>query len=82
MIIMYRYLVYIMRLELIQILHMQTFHGEGMDEHKGLSKHGPYGDNVEEMDWSVGKVLDALQVRVCARACVCVRVCVRGCVCV
>ncbi|XP_002735773.1 steryl-sulfatase-like [Saccoglossus kowalevskii] len=23
----------------------------------GVSKHGQYGDNVEEMDWSVGKIL-------------------------
>jgi len=23
----------------------------------GRSKHGPYGDNVEEMDWSVGRDL-------------------------
>ncbi|XP_008847784.1 arylsulfatase H [Nannospalax galili] len=27
----------------------------------GRSKHGLYGDNVEEMDWMVGKVLDALE---------------------
>ncbi|XP_070532086.1 steryl-sulfatase-like isoform X2 [Ptychodera flava] len=26
----------------------------------GVSRHGQYGDNVEEMDWSVGKILDAL----------------------
>ncbi|NWY10323.1 STS sulfatase, partial [Aphelocoma coerulescens] len=28
---------------------------------KGKSKHGLYGDAVEEMDWSVGQVLDALK---------------------
>ncbi|NXD35646.1 STS sulfatase, partial [Copsychus sechellarum] len=28
---------------------------------KGKSKHGLYGDAVEEMDWSVGQVLDALE---------------------
>ncbi|KFQ32670.1 Arylsulfatase D, partial [Mesitornis unicolor] len=26
----------------------------------GKSRHGLYGDNVEEMDWMVGKILDAL----------------------
>ena len=34
-----------------------------MDEHRGLSAHGPYGDNVEEMDWSVGLVMAALAER-------------------
>ena len=29
-------------------------------EFAGKSKHGRYGDNVEEMDWSVGRILDAL----------------------
>ncbi|XP_064263828.1 steryl-sulfatase isoform X2 [Passer domesticus] len=28
---------------------------------KGKSKHGLYGDAVEEMDWSVGQVLDLLE---------------------
>uniref|UniRef100_A0A674HB63 Steroid sulfatase n=1 Tax=Taeniopygia guttata TaxID=59729 RepID=A0A674HB63_TAEGU len=28
---------------------------------KGKSKHGLYGDTVEEMDWSVGQVLDVLE---------------------
>ncbi|XP_030428167.1 steryl-sulfatase isoform X2 [Gopherus evgoodei] len=28
---------------------------------KGKSKHGLYGDAVEEMDWSVGKILDVLE---------------------
>lgn len=27
----------------------------------GTSQHGPYGDNVEEMDWLVGQVLQALE---------------------
>uniref|UniRef100_A0A8C3VXM2 Arylsulfatase L n=1 Tax=Catagonus wagneri TaxID=51154 RepID=A0A8C3VXM2_9CETA len=27
---------------------------------RGRSLHGPYGDNVEEMDWMVGQVLDVL----------------------
>ena len=26
----------------------------------GHSLHGPYGDEVEEMDWSVGQILTAL----------------------
>ena len=29
---------------------------------RGRSKHGEYGDNVEEMDWSVGQILKALEV--------------------
>ena len=28
---------------------------------QGRSKHGPYGDEVEEMDWSVGQILDTLE---------------------
>ena len=27
----------------------------------GKSRHGRYGDNVEELDWSVGQILDMLQ---------------------
>ncbi|XP_045712115.1 arylsulfatase D-like [Phyllostomus hastatus] len=27
----------------------------------GRSRHGPYGDNVEEMDWLVGQLLQALE---------------------
>lgn len=34
-----------------------------MDVNKGRSAHGAYGDNVEEMDWSVGRVLDLLEAR-------------------
>ncbi len=30
-------------------------------EFKGKSKHGLYGDVIEELDWSVGQVLDTLQ---------------------
>lgn len=30
-------------------------------EFKGKSPRGPYGDAVEELDWSVGRVLDALK---------------------
>jgi len=28
---------------------------------QGKSRHGPYGDNVEEMDWSVGEIMKALE---------------------
>uniref|UniRef100_A0A6I8NCP5 Steroid sulfatase n=1 Tax=Ornithorhynchus anatinus TaxID=9258 RepID=A0A6I8NCP5_ORNAN len=31
------------------------------EEFAGKSKHGLYGDAVEEMDWSVGKILDILE---------------------
>ena len=31
-------------------------------EFAGRSAHGKYGDNVEEMDWSVGEVMKALEV--------------------
>lgn len=30
------------------------------DEFKGRSAHGAYGDNVEEMDWAVGKIMEKL----------------------
>ncbi|XP_035666553.1 steryl-sulfatase-like [Branchiostoma floridae] len=29
-------------------------------EFEGRSLHGRYGDNIEEMDWAVGRILDAL----------------------
>lgn len=28
---------------------------------RGKSKHGRYGDNIEEMDWSTGEILNALE---------------------
>ncbi|GFR15368.1 steryl-sulfatase [Trichonephila clavata] len=31
------------------------------DEFAGKSKHGRYGDNVEEMDWAVGQVMERLK---------------------
>ncbi|NXM68921.1 STS sulfatase, partial [Serilophus lunatus] len=31
------------------------------EDFRGKSKHGLYGDAVEEMDWSVGQVLDVLE---------------------
>jgi len=31
------------------------------EEFRGHSKHGPYGDNVEEMDWSVGEMINSLE---------------------
>ncbi|XP_071669360.1 arylsulfatase H-like isoform X1 [Patagioenas fasciata] len=30
------------------------------EKFQGRSRHGPYGDNVEEMDWMVGRLLDAI----------------------
>ncbi len=32
-----------------------------LPENAGRSRHGAYGDNVEELDWSVGKILQALK---------------------
>ena len=32
-----------------------------MDDFKGKSKHGFYGDNVEEMDWGVGEIMKTLK---------------------
>ena len=34
-----------------------------MDENKGTSLHGPYGENVEELDSSIGTVMNALKTR-------------------
>ncbi|XP_019622119.1 PREDICTED: steryl-sulfatase-like [Branchiostoma belcheri] len=33
------------------------------EEFEGRSLHGRYGDNVEEMDWAVGRILDAVEKR-------------------
>lgn len=35
----------------------------GSKNFRGRSKFGPYGDAVEEIDWSVGRILDALEKR-------------------
>ncbi|UJR27079.1 hypothetical protein I4U23_008381 [Adineta vaga] len=32
-----------------------------LPENAGRSRHGAYGDNIEELDWSVGKILQALK---------------------
>lgn len=32
-----------------------------LPENSGRSQHGPYGDNVEELDWSVGQILQVLK---------------------
>ncbi|XP_037028744.1 arylsulfatase H-like [Bradysia coprophila] len=32
-----------------------------LPENTGRSLHGPYGDNVEELDWSVGRILETLR---------------------
>ena len=40
------------------MVHYPLFAGEGF---RGQSVNGPYGDAVEELDWSVGQILDTLQ---------------------
>ena len=30
-------------------------------EFEGVSKYGKYGDNVEELDWSVGEIVKAVE---------------------
>lgn len=43
----------------VSLLHVHTAHFAGAGfAHR--SRHGAYGDAAEEMDWSVGQVLDAL----------------------
>lgn len=32
-----------------------------LPENAGRSQHGPYGDNVEELDWSIGRILQAIK---------------------
>ncbi|XP_039732950.1 arylsulfatase H-like isoform X1 [Pteropus medius] len=44
---------------LLSFLHVHT-PLTTRDKFVGRSKHGRYGDNVEEMDWMVGKILEAL----------------------
>ncbi|ESP03035.1 hypothetical protein LOTGIDRAFT_185807 [Lottia gigantea] len=39
--------------------HMHTFL-DTADKFKGRNKHGRYGDALEEMDWGVGEILNAL----------------------
>lgn len=43
----------------LSFLHVHTAHFAGPG-FAGQSQHGAYGDAVEEMDWSIGLVLDAL----------------------
>ncbi|XP_050998350.1 steryl-sulfatase-like [Acomys russatus] len=43
----------------LSFLHVHTAHFAG-PSFVGRSRHGVYGDAVEEMDWSVGRVLDTL----------------------
>lgn len=43
----------------VSFLHVHTAHFAG-PEFAGRSQHGAYGDSVEEMDWGVGQILDAL----------------------
>ncbi|XP_051005655.1 steryl-sulfatase-like [Acomys russatus] len=43
----------------LSFLHVHTAHFAGPG-FAGRSRHGAYGDAAEEMDWSVGRVLDTL----------------------
>ncbi|XP_052025678.1 steryl-sulfatase isoform X2 [Apodemus sylvaticus] len=43
----------------MSFLHVHTAHFAG-PKFAGRSQHGAYGDSVEEMDWGVGRILDAL----------------------
>ncbi|XP_065771864.1 steryl-sulfatase [Muntiacus reevesi] len=43
----------------LSFLHVHTALFSSKD-FAGKSKHGPYGDAAEEMDWSVGQILDVL----------------------
>ncbi|KAM4798800.1 LOW QUALITY PROTEIN: steryl-sulfatase-like [Urocitellus parryii] len=45
---------------LLSFIHVHTAHFSSK-EFARKSRHGPYGDGVEEMDWSVGQVLDVLE---------------------
>ncbi|XP_048653349.1 steryl-sulfatase isoform X2 [Marmota marmota marmota] len=44
----------------LSFIHVHTAHFSSR-EFARKSRHGPYGDSVEEMDWSVGQVLDVLE---------------------
>uniref|UniRef100_A0A8D2DWB4 Steryl-sulfatase n=1 Tax=Sciurus vulgaris TaxID=55149 RepID=A0A8D2DWB4_SCIVU len=44
----------------LSFLHVHTAHFSSREFAK-KSQHGPYGDGVEEMDWSVGQILDVLE---------------------
>ncbi|KAM7328972.1 hypothetical protein ACRRTK_010585 [Alexandromys fortis] len=43
----------------LSFLHVHTAHFAA-PKFAGRSRHGVYGDSVEELDWSVGQILDAL----------------------
>lgn len=43
----------------LSFIHVHTAHFAGPG-FRGQSRHGAYGDSVEEMDWGVGQILDAL----------------------
>ncbi|XP_012974029.1 arylsulfatase L isoform X2 [Mesocricetus auratus] len=45
---------------LVSFLHVHT-PLVTTEDFRGRSQHGQYGDNVEEMDWMVGRILGALQ---------------------
>ncbi|XP_069731815.1 arylsulfatase D-like isoform X2 [Phaenicophaeus curvirostris] len=43
------------------ILHQQGYSTGLVEKFLGRSRHGLYGDNVEEMDWMVGRLLDVIE---------------------
>lgn len=44
----------------LSFIHVHTAHFSSKEFAK-KSQHGPYGDSVEEMDWSVGQILNVLE---------------------
>ncbi|XP_069802303.1 arylsulfatase H-like isoform X2 [Dendropsophus ebraccatus] len=44
---------------LVSFLHIHTPHYT-TEKFRGKSKHDLYGDNIEEMDWMIGQILDSL----------------------
>ncbi|XP_037994579.1 arylsulfatase D-like isoform X4 [Motacilla alba alba] len=43
-----------------RILYQQGYSTALVEKFQGRSRHGLYGDNVEEMDWMVGRLLDVI----------------------
>uniref|UniRef100_A0A8C5M241 Arylsulfatase D n=1 Tax=Leptobrachium leishanense TaxID=445787 RepID=A0A8C5M241_9ANUR len=44
---------------LVSFLHVHSPHYTS-EKFRGKSKHSMYGDNIEEMDWLIGEILDSL----------------------